>query len=61
VYGSSGYFSRGAVFGSAALELPVKQVHLGPPNVVADDPRVGRITSTQAPTRQIQLGFRFVF
>ena len=37
-------------------------VHLGPPNVVIDEPgQAGRITSTQAPPRQAQLGLRFVF
>jgi hypothetical protein len=37
-------------------------VHLGPPNTVIDVPsQAGRITSTQAPPRQAQLGVRFVF
>jgi hypothetical protein len=37
-------------------------VHLGSPNAVIDDPaHAGRITSTQAPPRQAQLGVRFVF
>jgi outer membrane receptor protein involved in Fe transport len=37
-------------------------VHFGPPNVVIDEPgQAGRITSTQAPPRQAQLGLRFVF
>lgn len=37
-------------------------VHLGPPNTVVDEPaQAGRITSTQAPPRQAQLGVRFVF
>ena len=37
-------------------------VHLGPPNLVIDEPKkAGRITSTQAPPRQAQLGVRFDF
>ena len=37
-------------------------VHLGPPNTVIDEPeQAGRITSTQAPPRQAQLGLRFDF
>ena len=36
-------------------------VHLGQPDIVIDQPQAGRITSTQAPARQMQLGLRFVF
>ena len=37
-------------------------VHLGTPNTVIDVPaQAGRITSTQAPPRQAQLGVRLVF
>jgi hypothetical protein len=54
--------------GATRLELRVEvfnltnAVHLGPPNTVIDVPaQAGRITSTQAPPRQAQLGLRFVF
>jgi hypothetical protein len=36
-------------------------VHLGQPDLLIDQPQAGRITSTQAPARQMQLGLRFVF
>jgi hypothetical protein len=36
-------------------------VHLGQPELLIDQPQAGRITSTQAPARQVQLGLRFVF
>jgi len=38
-------------------------VHLGPPAVVINvlPAQAGRITSTQAPPRQLQLGVRLVF
>jgi hypothetical protein len=36
--------------------------HLGPPNLLIDQPALaGRITSTQSPARQVQLGVRVVF
>jgi hypothetical protein len=36
-------------------------VHLGQPDLLIDQPQAGRMTSTQAPARQVQLGLRFVF
>jgi carboxypeptidase family protein/TonB-dependent receptor-like protein len=47
---------RGEIFNAA------NAVHLGRPNLLIDLPdQAGRITSTQAPARQLQLGLRFVF
>jgi hypothetical protein len=36
-------------------------VHLGQPDLLIDQPQAGRIMSTHAPARQVQLGLRFVF
>jgi hypothetical protein len=47
---------RGEIFNAA------NAVHLGRPNLLIDLPgQAGRITSTQAPARQLQLGARLVF
>jgi hypothetical protein len=47
---------RGEIFNAA------NAVHLGRPNLLIDLPQqAGRITSTRAPARQLQLGLRFIF
>jgi hypothetical protein len=39
----------------------LNKTHLGLPNATIDQPTAGRITSVQAPPRQIQFGLKFVF
>jgi hypothetical protein len=35
--------------------------HFGRPNATIGSPQAGRITTTTAPNRQVQVGIRFVF
>ena len=39
----------------------LNHTHLGLPNAIIDQPTAGRITSVQAPPRQIQFGLKFIF